>query len=263
MTGPMAAMSGQGPWLITGLRGTLAPKVAARITELGGEVVGWDRAAVPVDDVDAGAAFLAALRPAGVLHLGMGPEEWAGRLAGHASERGLPFVCTSSVSVFGDAPGDPDGPFRPEDSPTAKDDYGSYKARCEEAVRAAHPSAVVARIGWQADPDGVGNNMVGQLAAQAEAAGGTVRASRLWRPATSWMSDTAAALVALALSGRTGTVHLDSNAADAWTFPEIVRYVARLTGHDWQVEEHDELDHDSRLVGDEDLMPPFSAARAG
>ncbi len=165
--------------------------------------------------------------------------------------------------MFGDAPGDPDGPFRPEEAPTAKDDYGTYKARCEAAVRAAHPDAVVARIGWQADPDGLGNNMVAQLAAQAEAAGGTVRASRLWRPATSWMSDTAAALVGLALSGRTGTVHLDSNAADAWTFPEIIRYVARRTGHDWHIEEHDELDHDSRLVGDEDLMPSFSASRAG
>lgn len=258
----MTDMRRQGPWLVTGLRGTLAPKVAARITELGGEVAAWDRDAVPVDDVDAGAAFLAALRPSGIFHLGMGSEEWAGRLAGHAREHGLPFVYTSSVSVFGDAPGDPDGPFRRGDAPTARDDYGSYKARCEGAVRAAHPGAVVARIGWQADPDGVGNNMVAQLAAQADATGGVVRASRLWRPATSWMRDTAAALVGLALSVRTGTVHLDSNAAEARTYPEIIRHVARVTGHDWQVEEHDELDHDSRLVGDEDLMPPFSALRS-
>ncbi|SOC56563.1 sugar nucleotide-binding protein [Ornithinimicrobium cerasi] len=251
----------RGTWLITGLRGTVAPKVAARVVKLGGEVAAWDREAVPVDDVAVGAEFLAALRPAGILHLGMGAEEWAGRLAAHAAEHRLPFVTTSSVSVFGDAPGDPDGPFRPQDEPTARDDYGSYKARCEQAVRTAYPAAVVARIGWQADPDGLGNNMVAQLAAKAEAAGGTVRASRLWRPATSWMSDTAAALVALATSGRSGTVHLDSNAADGWTFPEIVRYVARLTGHDWTVEEHEELDHDTRLVGDEDLIPPLSARR--
>lgn len=248
-----------GTWLITGLRGTVAPKVAARVTELGGEVAAWDRDAVPVDDVAAGAELLAALRPAGILHLGMGPEEWAGRLAAHAREHRLPFVATSSVSVFGDAPGDPDGPFRPEDEPTARDDYGSYKGRGEKAVLTAYPQAVVARIGWQAHPDGVGNNMVAQLAAQAEAAGGTVRASRLWRPAASWMEDTAAALVALATSDRSGVVHLDSNAADAWTFPQLVRYVARLTGHDWTVVEHEELDHDSRLVGDEDLIPPFSA----
>ncbi|WP_158288618.1 sugar nucleotide-binding protein [Ornithinimicrobium flavum] len=248
-----------GTWLVTGLRGTVAPKVAARVTELGGEVAAWDREAIPVGDVPAGAAFLASLRPAGIFHLGMGPEEWAGRLAAYAGEHGLPFVCTSSVSVFGDAPGDPDGPFRPEDEPTATDDYGSYKARCEQAVRAANDRAVVARIGWQAHPDGLGNNMVAQLAAQAGAAGGTIRASRLWRPATSWMSDTARALVSLATSGRSGTVHLDSNAADAWTYPEIVRYVARVTGHDWTVEEHEELDHDSRLVGDEDLIPALSA----
>lgn len=255
----MAEQQLSGTWLITGLRGTVAPKVAARVTELGGEVAGWDRNAVPVEDVPAGAAYLDSLRPAGIFHLGMGPEEWAGRLAAYARDHGLPFVCTSSVSVFGDAPGDPDGPFRPDDAPTATDDYGSYKARCEEAVRTAYPEAVVARIGWQAHPDGVGNNMVAQLAAQASASGGTIRASRLWRPATSWMSDTASALVDLATSGRSGTVHLDSNAVDAWTYPQIVRYVARLTGRSWTVEEHEELDHDSRLVGDEDLVPPLSA----
>ena len=248
-----------GTWLVTGLRGTVAPKVAARVVELGGEVVGWDRELVPVDDVTAGDAYLASVPPAGILHLAMGAEEWAGRLAAHARERGVPFVYISTASVFGDAPGDPDGPFSASDEPTARDDYGSYKARCERAVRAAYEGAVIARIGWQADPDGAGNNMVAQLAAQAEASGGVIRASGLWRPATSWMRDTAAALVDLATSGRTGTVHLDSNAADGWTYPEVIRSVARLTGHDWTVEEHDEHDHDSRLVGGEDLMPPLSA----
>ncbi|WP_151526087.1 sugar nucleotide-binding protein [Serinicoccus kebangsaanensis] len=248
-----------GTWLITGLNGTVAPKVAERLVQLGGDVVGWDRGAVPPDDVAAGEAYLAAVRPAGIFHLGMGAEAWAGRLAGYARDHAVPIVVTSSVSVFGDAPDDPDGPFRPDDAPTARDDYGSYKARCETAVREAHPEAVVARIGWQADPEGLGNNMVAQLAAQADAAGGLVRASRLWRPATSWMADTAAALVALAASDRSGTVHLDSNAADGWTFPEIVRYVARHTGHAWTVEEHEELDHDTRLIGDEDLIAPLSA----
>jgi dTDP-4-dehydrorhamnose reductase len=248
-----------GTWLVTGLRGTVAPKVAARVVELGGEVAAWDRDVVPVDDVPACAAFLASVRPTGIFHLGMGAEEWAGRLASYARDHGVPFVYTSSVSVFGDAPGDPDGPFRPQDEPTATDDYGRYKARCERAVRAAYGEAVVARIGWQADPDGLGNNMVAQLAAQAQAASGAIRASRLWRPATSWMSDTAVALVDLATSGRAGTVHLDSNATDGWTYPEVVRYVARVTGHAWAVQEHEELDHDSRLVGDEELMPPLSA----
>ncbi len=248
-----------GTWLVTGLRGTVAPKVAARVAELGGEVAAWDRTAVPVDEASAGADYLASLRPAGIFHLGMGPEDWAGRLASYARAHGVPFVFTSSVSVFGDAPGDPNGPFRPEDEPTATDDYGSYKARCERAVRAAYEGAVVARIGWQADPDGRGNNMVAQLADQAAGSGGTIRASRRWRPATSWMSDTAVALVDLATSGRAGTVHLDSNAADGWTYPEVVRHVARLTGHDWRVDEHDELDHDARLVGNEDLMPALSA----
>lgn len=191
----------------------------------------------------------------------MGAEEWAGRLAAYARDRELPFVYVSPASVFGNAPGDPDGPFTAQDEPTARDDYGSDKSRCEAAVRAAYEGAVLARIGWQADPDGRGNTMVAQLAAQADAAGGVVRASRRWRPATSWMSDTAAALVSLARSDRGGTVHLDSNAADGWSFPDVVRHVARVSGHAWTVEEHDDLDHDGRLVGDEDLIPPLSARR--
>jgi dTDP-4-dehydrorhamnose reductase len=247
-----------GTWLVTGLRGTVAPKVAARVVELGGKVAAWDRDVVPVDDVPAGADFLASVRPAGIFHLGMGAEEWAGRLASYARHHGLPFVYTSSVSVFGDASGLPDGPFRPQDEPTATDDYGRYKARCERAVLGANAGAVVARIGWQADADGLGNNMVAQLAAQAQASG-TIRASRRWRPATSWMSDTAVALVDLATSGRAGVVHLDSNATDGWTYPDVVRHVARITGHNWVVQEHEEFVHDSRLVGDEDLMPPLSA----
>lgn len=214
---------------------------------------------MPVHDVPAGAAYLASMRPAGIFHLAMGAEEWAGRLASHARDRGVPFVYISTGSVFGDAPEDPNGPFSSSDEPTARDDYGSYKARCEQAVRAANEAAVIARIGWQADPDGKGNNMVAQLAAQAETSGGVVRASRLWRPATSWMRDTATALVDLAISERTGTVHLDSNATDRWDYPRIVRHVAHLTGHDWRIEEHQEREHDSRLIGDEDLMPPLSA----
>src|SRR5690606_20421105 len=129
-SGGMAQQLLTGTWLVTGLRGTVAPKVAARVAEVGGEVAAWDRDAVPVDDVGAGAAFLASVRPASFFHLGMGAEEWAGRLASFARDRGVPFVYTSSVSVFGDAPGDPDGPFRPQDEPTATDDYGRYKARC-------------------------------------------------------------------------------------------------------------------------------------
>ena len=247
------------PWLITGLNGTLAPKLAVVLRARGEEVVGWDRDAVPVDDAEAGAAFLASVRPAGIFHLGMGAEDCAARLARSADELEVPFGYTSSVSVFGVAPGDPDGPFHPADRPTATDDYGAYKARCEAAVRRANARAVVARIGWQADLDGVGNNMVAQLAAQAAAGAGRVRASRQWRPAMSWMPDTAEALVALTRSGHHGVVHLDSNSTDGWSFADVVRHVALRTGQAWVVDENDEFVRDSRLVGGEGLIRPLSS----
>lgn len=246
-----------GRWLVTGLRGTLAPKVAAELSRRGAEVVGWNREEVPPDDEALSAAYLRDLDPAGIVHLAMGSESWAAWLAAFAAERGRPFGFTSTVMVFGNGPG---GPFRVGDRPLPHEDYGRYKVRCEEAVAAAHHGAVIARIGWQIDADGVGNNMLAQLDDQAAHNDGIVRASRGLVPACSWMPDTAAALVDVLEDGeRSGLVHLDSNAADAWTFPEVVRSVAAATGRQWTVEETDDFHQDQRLIGDEQLIAPLSA----
>lgn len=254
-----SARSLPGRWLVTGLRGTVAPKVAAELVARGGEPVAWDRDAIPVDDVAAGTAFLSADRWAGVLHVGMGPEEWAGRLAGFAAARRIPFAFTSTVSVFGD---EPDRPHHPGDERTARDDYGRYKARCEDAVAAAYPAAIIARIGWQIHPDGQGNNMLAQLDRQAAEGGRVIRASRRWRPATSWMTDTATALLDAVTVGRSGVLHLDSNAVDAWSFADVVRHVAAIAGRDWQVEETDDVVQDQQLVGHGNLTPRLPARAA-
>jgi dTDP-4-dehydrorhamnose reductase len=244
--------------LITGLSGTLAPVLAQRLRAEGHEVLGWDRAAVDPQDLAAAADWLARQRLGAMAHLAMGAPDWAALLAAHAAARGLPFVFTSTAMVFHH---EPDGPHHPADARSAQDGYGRYKIACEDAIRAAHPGACIARIGWQIDPERPGNNMLRALD-EWQAREGRVAASRAWRPACSFMEDTAAALGSLLARGAGGTVHLDSNAVEGWSFDRIVAALReRFARDEWRLEVHEDYRHDQRLAGAgaEQLMPPLSS----
>jgi dTDP-4-dehydrorhamnose reductase len=248
--------------LITGLNGTLAPKVAAAAARRGWQVTGWDRHRVPPSDAGACRAFLLETMPDAIVHLAMGEESWAGLLAAYASERRAPFVFTSTAMVFDCVP---DGPHAAGDARTAKDDYGRYKIRCEDAVWAS-PGPVghrtVARIGWQIDADdsghATGNNMLAHLDAQ-HACDGRIWASTLWRPACSFMADTADALLGLVEQPAGGTVHLDSNAIEGHTFARIVAALkVRYARDQWLIAPNESYRHDQRLCGGEGLMVGLS-----
>jgi dTDP-4-dehydrorhamnose reductase len=242
-------------WLVTGLNGTLAPVLARVAGGAGVEVLAWNRDVVPPEDVAASEAWLRAARPDAIAHLGMGSAGWAGRLAAYAAQHDLPLVFTSTAMVFHH---EPDGPHAPADPRTARDDYGRYKIACEDAVRAAHPGACIARIGWQIDPLQPGNNMLMALD-QWQASKGRVEASRRWRPACSFMQDTADALVHLLQQPVPGVVHLDSNAQEGHSFPDIVHAMRSAFGRDhWVVHENDGYVHDQRLVDGEPRLPPLS-----
>jgi dTDP-4-dehydrorhamnose reductase len=244
--------------LITGLNGTLAPKVALAAERLGYEVVGWDRARVPPDDAAAAGSWLERCSPDAVMHLAMGSEHWAAQLAAFAAQRGLPFIFTSTAMVFHHQP---DGPHAPGDRRTAQDDYGRYKIRCEDAVQAANADAVIARIGWQIDADGRGNNMLAALR-DWQATQGRVAASRAWRPACSFMEDTAAALLALLQAPEAGVHHLDSNAEEAHGFDRIVQALQqRFKATGWRIVPTEDYRHDQRLVAgptQQVRLPPLS-----
>jgi dTDP-4-dehydrorhamnose reductase len=241
--------------LITGLAGTLAPHLAQAVRAAGHEVLGWNRAAVSPDDAAAGAAWLAARHPDAIAHLAMGSPEWAARLAAHAATRALPFVFTSTAMVFHH---EPDGAHAPGDERSARDDYGRCKIACEDAVRASHPGATVVRIGWQIDARARGNNMLAHLD-QWQARDGRIGASRAWRPACSFMADTAAALLALIEAPRAGVVHLDSNAREGHAFDAIVAALAaHFERRQWVIAPNDDYRHDQRLVGHEALMPALA-----
>jgi len=236
--------------LITGLNGTLAPRLAEAARAAGHDVVGWDRAAVNPDDEELSAAWLAAQSVDAVAHLGMGSARFAGFLA----ERCHNLLFTSTAMVFDHQP---DGPHDVADDRTAKDDYGRYKIECENAILLASQTPVIARIGWQIDPTQPGNNMLMALD-DWQKRDGRVAASHAWTPACSFMTDTAAALLALIEKPLPGVHHLDSNAGEAWRFDELARALGRQFKRDWRVEAHEDYRHDQRLVGGPTRLPPLS-----
>lgn len=83
--------------LITGLNGSLAPRLAAGAQVFGWQVCGWDRRAVDPDDVEASNRFLGGVGADAIAHLAMGSEAWAARLAAFAAGR-VRMVFTSSAA---------------------------------------------------------------------------------------------------------------------------------------------------------------------
>lgn len=245
--------------LLTGLNGTLAPQLARAASAAGVEVVAWDRTRLAPDDSAAAQTWLGAQRPDAIAHLAMGGADWAGRLAAYAAGRAIPFVFISTAMVFHH---EPDGPHAVDAPRNAQDDYGRYKIACEDAVRSAHPDATVVRIGWQIDAEQPGNNMLMALD-QWQARDGCVAASRAWRPACSFMADTAVALLALLRESQPGLVHLDSNADEGHSFAALVAALkARFARDTWVLREHEDYRHDQRLVGGGKRMPPLSVRLA-
>jgi dTDP-4-dehydrorhamnose reductase len=244
-----------GTTLVTGLNGTVAPVLREVLEGSGSPCVGWDRAAVSPDDPQAVRAHLDALDPATVCHLALGAESWAVELAAWCARRGRPFLFTSTAMVFDH---EPDGPHRPGDERTARDEYGRYKIRCEDGIRAVHGEAIVARIGWQIDTRRGGNTMFEALSAQAGE--GVIRASQRWIPATSFLEDTAQALHALLALGVGGTFHVDGNAESAWDYCRIARALcARYGDPSWRIEPCDDYAHDQRLLDERLEVRPISA----
>lgn len=246
----------RGRFLITGLGGSLAPRLAQVANGQACDVLGWNRQEVDPQDLIASQTFLEKTRPDAIFHLANGSVDWCGRLAKFAAECAIPFVYTSTAMVFDH---EPNGPHQIDDQRTARDEYGRYKIACEDAIRAENPAAIITRIGWQIDPEQAGNNMLMALD-QWQERDGNVGASRLWRPACSFMQDTVAALITLAHNQASGVFHLDSNAIEGRTFAELVAALKKqFTREKWIIREHEDYQHDQRLVGSAELMPPLSS----
>jgi dTDP-4-dehydrorhamnose reductase len=166
------------------------------------------------------------------------------------------LVVTSTVSVFHHVP---NGTHRFDDERNSPDSYGQYKRECEDAVLHANPAACVARLGWQIDAVQPGNNMLVALD-RWQVTEGRVAASRAWRPACSFMEDTADGILSLLLTRAAGVKHIDSNAEEGHNFASIVRALNQVFNrNEWNLLEHEDSVHDQRLSGGGTLVPPLSA----
>jgi dTDP-4-dehydrorhamnose reductase len=215
--------------LLTGMGGTVAPILAAELRSRGGETLAWDRSAVDPEDSRAVDDFIRRTGATALVHCGMGSPLWAERMAARCAALGIPFLYTSSVSVFG---AHQVGPFDVDAVPEPTDDYGRYKLECEQRVRAACAGAVIVRLGWQIALRTGGNQMVDHLARQ-HAAQGSIDASTRWYRACSFLEDTALVLADLLEGRATGLYHLDGN--PGWSFHQIVEALNATMDAKWRV----------------------------
>ena len=216
--------------LLTGMGGTVAPILAAELTRRGLSCVRWHKEYVDPTDAPACERFIDEVRPAWVAHIATGPEEWCTHIAKACAARNISLIHTGSVSVYS---GKQVGPFAVTDTPLPDDDYGRYKLRCEQRIREAHPSAIIARIGWQIGDAPGSNNMLDYLFKRAAEGNGHIEASNQWSPGTSFLTDTAAALADLMEKNQPGLYHVDGN--PGLTFFDIASRLARLHKQPWTV----------------------------
>ncbi len=229
--------------LITGLHGTLGPKIAKLAQEQGYDVISWPRNVVSPDDLYESNMFLARMDLCGIVHLAYGPESWAGTMSHFAMVNNIPIVFTSTAMVFSNRR---NGPYEIKDVTDSNDSYGQYKVRCEQAVRSANMKSCVLRLGWQIDPDGLGNNMVHHLDEE-QRKNGRVACSELWIPACSFMTDTAGVIMKCIGERWYGLFHVDGNVEDSYSFAKIAGLLKKNLHRDWKIEIDNTYVHDQRL----------------
>lgn len=229
--------------LVTGLNGRLAPFLKTALERQGVRVVPFDRQVVAIDDRALQSRFLLNHQIDTVFHLATGPEQWAATLAGLAAEQDLPFIFTSTESVFNP---DSTGPFTPDHPADATGDYGRYKIACEQAVRSANPNATIARLGWQMFDSFAQDNLLTHVRDMHDNKG-WLEASTQWLPAVNYVEHTMATLIALATKQQTGTVHIGGNDA-GWSFHELVCRINRHFDLGWDIREGTDPARDGRIM---------------
>ncbi|MBC7975360.1 MAG: sugar nucleotide-binding protein [Myxococcales bacterium] len=240
--------------LVTGLRGTVGSALHAWLRADGVRVVGWDRSTVAIDHYDTMARFVEATAPDVLVHLAIASSptgrdregwlvnyQWPSELAWITRQLGIRFVHASTVMVFSDAA---IGPFTVDSAPDATEGYGGEKRRAEARVQSQNPDATIVRLGWQIGEQPGGNQMLDFFDRETRAHG-AVRASTHWRPACSFLDDTAAAIARL-LHAPSGCYLLDSNAE--WTFFEIAQALSARHQGRWPVVESDAPTQDQRMI---------------
>jgi dTDP-4-dehydrorhamnose reductase len=215
--------------IITGIHGTVAPVLARTLAAAGHKIIPWDRSQVATDNRQAVSDFIDSEHPDWFFHLATGSPDWAESMAQVCARQQVKFLFTSSVSVFSAGQR---GPFTVDSLPQPDDDYGKYKLECEKRVRAAHPEALVTRLGWQIGITPGANHMVDYLERTFRTEG-QLAASTNWYQACAFLEDTADSLQYLMEKLPAGLYHLDGN--PGLNFYQIVLGLNRLLANPWIV----------------------------
>lgn len=231
--------------LVTGLNGRLAPYLKDALEDDGIQVVAFDRQVVPIEDRALQQRFLINHNIDVVFHLATGPEQWAATLAELAGERQIPFLFTSTESVFNP---DSTGPFTPIHPADASGDYGRYKIACEQAVRAANPDTIIARLGWQMFDNFDQDNLLTHVRDMHDSKG-WLEASTEWLPAVAYVEHTMSALISLAKQNQAGTFHIGGNDI-GWSFHRLVQEINQHFNLGWDIREGVAPSRDGRLMDD-------------
>ncbi|WP_214848241.1 sugar nucleotide-binding protein [Exiguobacterium sp. s193] len=237
--------------LVTGMNGTVAPVLADVLRMHQYEVIAWDRSVVSTTDSVIMEAFIDQVQPDLLLHIGMGSAEFAESLARLSFERNIPFLFTSTASVYANHQ---QGPHDPSVLPEADDEYGFYKRTCERLIQAVNPDAYIVRIGWQIGQVAGSNNMIDYL--ERHASTGPIPASKNWYPACSFLEDTAQMLYTILTAQTPGLYLADGNPTHS--FFEIATALNVYHGSKWRIEEDDTIQRDDRMNDHRVTIQPIS-----
>lgn len=145
-----------------------------------------------------------------------------GHLASACNEVDALLIQISTDYVF---PGTADRPYDEEDPVAPKSAYGRSKLLGEELARSANRSLVL-RTAWLYGRGG--RNFVEAIRAQIDAGAGTLKVVADQRGCPTFCDDLAAAVLDLAASGATGTMHAVNSGNTTWYGFAIE--IARLLG---------------------------------
>lgn len=232
--------------MLTGFTGTLAPYIYRALIADGHEVVLWDRYEVLPDDKVAVKTFIETHQPDVFFHIATGPETWLKTIIEVIKPKRIPLVFTSTESVFDETQA---GPFTVTTPPLATGDYGQYKIACEKLIAAHYPeNTYVVRLGWQIAMEPLKNNMLNYLVTAK-----SVEASTEWVLSTSFMPDTAQALIKLINDQPPGLYHLDGN-SENWDFYTLVCTLKAAFDLPIEVIKTDHFKRNNRLLSDVKLV---------
>jgi dTDP-4-dehydrorhamnose reductase len=229
--------------LVTGLNGRLAPYLKEALESMEVNVVPFDRAVINIEDRAAQLSFIQNHNIDAIFHLATGSESWVTMLAGIAKELDIPFLFTSTESVFEPSS---KGPFTPDRKPDATGDYGRYKIACENAALEANPDVIIARLGWQMFDTFEADNLLTHVR-ELHDEKGFLYASTKWRPAVAFVRHTMQCLLDLMDAAVPGIYHVGGNENEL-TFFDIVNMVNEKYDMQWDVREGDDPARDGRII---------------